>query len=180
MGDRPRRECHKRWSRFFAPMMTEVTTGFAKSHVSERRAGLHSFGFAIWPVQPFKRRGITTRMPTDGGGQERTKPPSIGATPRRARCCGRGRSRCWGGPPLGTKRTQSARIKAPSKGIGGRSGNASPGLSLAFVHEDLPGRALASSAVVTTTACFAMTMSSSIVCTSASGSAQQSRTTTNP
>jgi hypothetical protein len=52
-------------------MMTEVTTGFAKSHVSERRAGLHSFGFAIWPVQPFNRRGITTQMPTDGGGQER-------------------------------------------------------------------------------------------------------------
>jgi hypothetical protein len=53
------------------------------------------------------------------------------------------------------------------------------GLSLAFVHEDLPGRAPASSAVVTTTACFAMTMSSSIACTPASGSAQQSRTTTN-
>jgi hypothetical protein len=46
-------------------------------------------------------------------------------------------------------------------------------------HEDLPGRALASSAVVTTAACFAMTLSSSMACTSASGSAQQSRTTTN-
>ena len=56
--------------------------------------------------------------------------------------------------------------------------NTSPGLSLAFVHEDLPGRAPASSAVVTTAACFAMTMSRSIACTSASGSAQQSRTTT--
>jgi hypothetical protein len=52
-------------------------------------------------------------------------------------------------------------------------------LSLAFVHEDLPGRAPASSAVVTTAACFAMTMSSSIACTSTSGSAQQSRTTIN-
>ena len=56
--------------------------------------------------------------------------------------------------------------------------NTSPGLSLAFVHEDLPGRAPASSAVVTTAACFGMTMSSSIACASASGSAQQSRTTT--
>jgi hypothetical protein len=45
--------------------------------------------------------------------------------------------------------------------------------------KDLPGRAPASSAVVTTAAYFAMTMSSSIACTSASGSAQQSRTTTN-
>src|SRR5258705_7155071 len=60
-----------------------------------------------------------------------------------------------------------------------RSGDASPSLSLAFVHEDLPGRAPANSAVVTTVACFAMTMSSSIACTSPSGSAQQSRTTTN-
>jgi hypothetical protein len=59
------------------------------------------------------------------------------------------------------------------------SSDASPDLSLAFVHEDLPCRAPASSAVVTTAACFAMTMSSSIACTSASGSAQQSRTTTN-
>jgi len=49
-------------------MMTEVTTGFAKTHASERRAGLHSCALAIWPVQP---AGVTTRMPTDGGGQER-------------------------------------------------------------------------------------------------------------
>jgi hypothetical protein len=47
------------------------------------------------------------------------------------------------------------------------------------VHEDLPGRAPANSTVVTTAACLAMTVSSSIACTSASGSAQQSRTTTN-
>ena len=39
------------------------------------------------------------------------------------------------------------------------SGDASPGLSLAFVHEDLPGRAPASSATVTTAACFGMRMS---------------------
>jgi hypothetical protein len=53
-------------------------------------------------------------------------------------------------------------------------------IGAAIVYEDLPGRAPANSAVVTTTACFAMTMSSSIACTSVSGSAQQSRTTTNP
>jgi hypothetical protein len=58
------------------------------------------------------------------------------------------------------------------------SGDASPGLSLACVHEDLPGKAPASSAVVMTAACFGKTMSSSIACTSASGSAQQSRATT--
>jgi hypothetical protein len=46
-------------------------------------------------------------------------------------------------------------------------------------HEHLPDRASASSAAETTAACLAMTMSSSIACTSASGSAQQSRTTTN-
>jgi hypothetical protein len=51
--------------------------------------------------------------------------------------------------------------------------------ALAFVHEGLRGRAPASSAEVTTAACFAMTLSSSIACTSASGSAQQSRTTIN-
>ena len=50
--------------------------------------------------------------------------------------------------------------------------------ALVLVHEDLPDRAPASSAVVTTTAKFGITMSSSIACTSASGSAQQSRTTT--
>src|ERR1700730_18674149 len=33
--------------------MTEVTTGFAKSHASERRAGLHACAFAIEP----SRRG---------------------------------------------------------------------------------------------------------------------------
>ena len=48
----------------------------------------------------------------------------------------------------------------------------------ALIHEDLPGRAPASSPMVTTAACFGMTMSSSIAFTSASGSAQQSRTTT--
>jgi hypothetical protein len=54
----------------------------------------------------------------------------------------------------------------------------SAGEALAFVYDDLPGRASESSAMVTTAACFAMTMSSSIACTSKSGSAQQSRTTT--
>jgi hypothetical protein len=78
------------------------------------------------------------------------------------------------------KRTQSARIKAPSKGIGeGVATLLQVYRSLAFVHEDLSGRAPANSAVVTTAACFAMTMSSSIAWASASGSAQQSRTTTN-
>jgi len=48
----------------------------------------------------------------------------------------------------------------------------------AFIQEGLPRRAPASSAMVTTAACFGMTMSSSIACASASGSAQQSRTTT--
>ena len=52
-------------------------------------------------------------------------------------------------------------------------------LILKVIHEDLPDRAPASSAVVTTAACLAMTLSSSIACSSASGSAQQSRTTTN-
>jgi hypothetical protein len=36
------------------------------------------------------------------------------------------------------------------------------GLSLAFVHEDLPSEAPANSTLVTMAACFAMTMSSSI------------------
>jgi hypothetical protein len=49
-----------------------------------------------------------------------------------------------------------------------RSGDASPGLSLAFVHEYLPGRAPTSSAMVTTAVCFGMTMSSSIAYASAS------------
>jgi hypothetical protein len=38
------------WSRRFAPMMTDVTAGFAKSHASERRAGLHSRAFAIGAI----------------------------------------------------------------------------------------------------------------------------------
>ena len=74
---------------------------------------------------------------------------------------------------------RSAALPHPLSRSVDRGGDASPGLSLAFVHEAPPGRAPASSAVVTTAACFAMTMSSSIACTSASGSAQQSRTTTN-
>jgi hypothetical protein len=57
-----------------------------------------------------------------------TKPPSIVLMPRRARCCGRGRPRCWSGSPLHRKRTQSARIKAPSKRIGDGVATLSPGL----------------------------------------------------
>jgi hypothetical protein len=71
----------------FAAMMTEVTTGFAN------------------------RRGVTTRRGRHGCRpmavvRRGTKPPSIGAAPRRARRCGRRRPRCWSGSPLDMKRTQ--------------------------------------------------------------------------
>jgi hypothetical protein len=43
-------------------MMTEVTTGFAKSHASERRAGLHPCAFAIGAITSriFQVRSLST------------------------------------------------------------------------------------------------------------------------
>src|SRR6476660_3553827 len=46
----------------FAPMMTEVTTVFARSHASERRAGLHPCAFAIGAITSriFQVRSLST------------------------------------------------------------------------------------------------------------------------
>src|SRR5258708_4565376 len=43
-------------------MMTEVTTGFAKSHASDRRAGLHPCAFAIGAITSriFQVRSLST------------------------------------------------------------------------------------------------------------------------
>ena len=50
------------WSSRFAPMITDVTTGFAKSHASERRAALHPWAFAIGAITSriFQVRSLST------------------------------------------------------------------------------------------------------------------------
>jgi hypothetical protein len=72
------------------------------------------------------RRGVRTRMPTDGGGRERDEAAKYRGDAKASARCDRERPRYWRGSPLDMKRTRSTRIKAPSKGIGRRNGGASP------------------------------------------------------
>jgi hypothetical protein len=92
-----------------------LNVGRAKSHASERRAGLHSCAFATWPVQPAGRED------TDADRWRRSKEGrsrQVSGRRQGERAVVAADARCWSGLPLDLKRTQSARIKAPSKAIG--------------------------------------------------------------
>jgi hypothetical protein len=85
------------------------------------RAGKRGAPPEYGTVQP-RQRCATSSGPTD-------------SEPGQHRFCGkasRSSTSYRSGSPLDRKRTQSARFKAPSRGIGGRSGYASPGLWLAL------------------------------------------------